>query len=151
MKRLLLALLFAPAAWAAGGAFDAPASVPVKAYSWSLNDFTPQGFLSMRLTGSEARPGGGDRADLSEVNLTLFSGTPEPEIQTILISPQASWYPKERRVSGPGQVRVIRYNHDREICEMTGEDWSYDEAGKKVSIGRNLHLVYLAPLHGIGP
>lgn len=135
-------------------AADSPpaiSTVPAGAYNWTQPLFTPEGYLSMRLAGSQARPVGADRIDLTEVNVTVFSGTPAPSVETILLSPAASYFPKYKRVSGSGGVRVIRFQNNRELYEITGEDWTYEDAGKRVSIHKNVHVVYSATLNGLAP
>jgi hypothetical protein len=152
MRRfLLLGLAACACGLRADNAPQVTATAPARARNWVLPLFTPEGYLSMRLTGSEAHPFDNDRVDLTEVNVTVFTGKAAPQVKTILLSPAASYFYREKRVSGPGAVRMIRYLGDREIYEITGEDWAYEEAGEKVSIRKNVHLVYAAPLNGLAP
>jgi hypothetical protein len=148
---LLMGLAAYPLGLRAADSPQAAAAAPAGAYNWTQPLFTPEGHLSMRLAGSEARPVGADRIDLTDVNVTVFSGTATPIVETILLSPAASYFPRDKRVSGTSGVRVIRFQDNREIYEITGEDWTYEEAGKRVSIHKNVHVVYSAPLNGLAP
>jgi hypothetical protein len=48
------------------------------------------------------------------------------------------------RAAGDGTVRLIR-----DDIEVTGSGWNYDHPGKKVSITRNVRVVFAAQLNDI--
>jgi|HubBroStandDraft_1064217.scaffolds.fasta_scaffold229396_2 hypothetical protein len=149
LRRALAAGLLAAAPLSSFGA-DGPSSLdqtaPARAENWILTLFTKDSYLSMRLSGSEVEPIGDDRIDLRDMNITVFSGDPSNRVDTILLSSQAIYFPHEMRATGTGGVRVIRND-----CEITGEDWSYEQEGKKVSIHRRVHVVYQEPLKAAAP
>ena len=122
----------------------APATTsPAK--NWVLPLFTDkEGFRSMTLRGSEARTLVANRIDVTDLNITVFSGDAAARVDSLLLSPQASFYPKENRASGEKSVRFIR-----DDVEVTGEGWSYDHALKKVSLARNARVVFSAQLNDI--
>jgi hypothetical protein len=130
---------------------DVTGDVPARVENWRTRIFNRENFLSMRLSGAEAEPVGKDRIDLKDMNITVFAGDGSTRIDTIILSPDASYFPRETRASGPDDVRVIRYRDGVEVCEITGEDWTYEQAGKKVSIRRHVHVVYRQPLNGFAP
>ena len=109
MKRpLLLLALFAIGFTRAQSPVPAPATT-APAKNWILPLFTDkEGFRSMTLRGSEVRPVGNTRVDVTDLNITVFSGDAAARVDSLLLSPQASFYPKENRASGEKSVRFIR-------------------------------------------
>ncbi len=127
----------------AAPASSAPVAVPAK--NWILPLFTAKdGFRSMTLRGSEVRPVSPARIDVTDLSITVFSGDAAAHVETILLSPAAIFFPKEKRASGDKSVRLIR-----DDIEVTGEGWTYDHHGKKVSFARNVRVVFRAQLNDI--
>ncbi len=140
-RLLASGLLLAPIA-ALSGAVP-PAPVPAK--NWVLPLFTAKdGFRSMTLRGSEVRPLGTTRIEVTDLNITVFSGDAAAHVETILLSPAAVFLPKEKRATGEKSVRLI---HDD--IEVTGEGWTYDHEAKKVSLARHVRVVFSAQLNDI--
>ena len=134
-------LLLAPVAALAAAA--PPAPVPAK--NWVLPLFTAKdGFRSMTLRGSEVRPVGSARIEVTDLNITVFSGDAAAHVETILLSPAAIFLPKEKRATGEKSVRLIR-----DDVEVTGEGWTYDHPGKKISLARNVRVIFRAQLNDI--
>lgn len=158
MNRLRLLLgLFAVGAALGGGALlgraqapkPAPAAsappVAVPAKNWVLPLFTAKdGFRTMTLRGSEVRPIGTQRVEVIDLSITVFSGDAAATVETMLLSPAASFFPKEKRATGEKSVRLIR-----DDIEVTGEGWTYDHEGKRVSLARNVRVVFRAQLNDI--
>jgi hypothetical protein len=134
-------LLLAPVAALSGAA----PSAPVPAKNWVLPLFTAKdGFRSMTLRGSEVRPLGTARIEVTDLNITVFSGDAAAHVETILLSPAAVFFPQEKRATGEKSVRLI---HDD--IEVTGEGWTYDHEAKKVSLARHVRVVFSAQLNDI--
>ena len=114
------------------------------AKNWALPLFTPEGFRSMTLRGTEVFTVGPDRIDIVDMNIAVFSGDASARVDTVLLSPSASFFPRENRAAGDDGVRLIRDDID-----VTGERWSYDYNQKKVSIQKNLRVAFRAQLSGI--
>jgi hypothetical protein len=119
----------------AGPTFGAPAQ------NWEMKIFTREGFRSMILRGTEARIGGENRYDVIDLNITTFSGTADARVESIFLSPSASFFTKETIARGDKSVRLIR-----EDMEITGEQWTYFHAQQKVSIQKNNRVVFHAAL-----
>jgi hypothetical protein len=149
-RRACLAFIACAAASIAGPArasAQEPASqdgAPAK--NWSLALFTKEGYHSMTLRGTEVRQVSEDRIDVVDINITVFSGDASARIDKIILSPSASYFPRENRASGAQSVRVIMVDDGAEI---TGEDWTCDEVGKKVSIRRHAHVTFRQQLPDI--
>jgi hypothetical protein len=109
--------------------------------NFRLPDFTPEGNRSWLLRGSEARYASQGQVDITGLNLTIFNGLPDGKVETLILSPTAEVRPGEMLVRGHDAIRVI---NDR--FEATGSDWNYDHREKKVSIGKNVHVVLHAEL-----
>jgi hypothetical protein len=129
-------------------ALAAPASprltAPAPARNYTLSLFSEQGYHSMHVRGASADLRNPARIGLSELTLTLFSGDASRRVDTIILSPEAVLVPESQQVSGPSAVRVIR-----DDLELTGQDWHYDHAGKKILIRRNARIVFRAELSDI--
>lgn len=122
---------------------NASAGVPAK--NWVLPLFTAkEGYRNMTLRGSEVRPVGNSRIDVSDLSITIFSGDAAAHVETMLLSPAATFFPKEQRAIGAKSVRLIR-----DDIEVTGEGWTYEHLGKKVSLARNVRVVFSAQLNDI--
>lgn len=120
-----------------------PVAVPAK--NWVLPVFTAkEGFRSMTLRGTEVRPVGTERVEVTDLSITVFSGDAAANVETMLLSPVASFFPKAKRAAGEKSVRLIR-----DDIEVTGEGWIYDHEGKKVSLARNVRVVFRAQLNDI--
>lgn len=104
---------------------------------WKLPLFTKEGYHSMSLRGEKVYPVSSNQIDVDNIEITVFSGDAAAQVTSILLSPKASYFPKENRASGPGAVRLIRDN-----IEISGEDWTYYQAGEKISIRRNARVVF---------
>ncbi len=139
------AMLGAVCLWCAAARAQAPApSAPAPAVNWVLPIFTDkEGYRSMTLRGSEVRPTGKNIA-VTDLNITIFSGDEKAHVDTILLSPEAMFFPKETRASGDKAVRVIR-----DDVEVTGVGWTYDHATKKVSLQHNVRVTFTAQLNDI--
>lgn len=121
---------------------QAPSTAP--AQNWVLPLFTDkEGYRSMTLRGSEVRPSGRNIA-VTDLNITIFSGDATARVDSILLSPNALFHPKEKRASGDSPVRYIR-----DDIEVTGVGWDYDHATKKVFLRQNVRVTFRAQLNDI--
>ena len=121
----------------------APAAPPAK--NWVLPIFTDkEGFRSMTLRGSAVQPVGANRIDVSDLNITVFSGDAAARVDSVLLSQSASFFPKTNLATGEKNVRLIR-----DDLEVSGEGWSYDHTSKKISIKTNTRVVFRAELNDI--
>lgn len=109
--------------------------------NFRLPTFTPDGFRSWLVRGSEARISGKNQIDITELTLTIFTGTAEDKIDTMILSPAARVLPDEALVAGPGTIRVIN-----DEFEASGSDWRYIHKEKRVSINRDVHVTFRAEL-----
>jgi hypothetical protein len=116
--------------------------VPNPAVNWVLPLFTDlDGHRSMTLRGATVKPSGDSSVAVTDLNITIFSGDAAARVETVILSQEATFFPRENRAAGQGGVRVIK-----DEVEVTGGDWTYDHAGKKVSIRRDVRVVYRAAL-----
>jgi hypothetical protein len=127
-------------AWAPRGSADEIAVAP-PARNWTLPLFTKEGFRQVTLRGDEVRPVSSDRIDVSGMNVTVFSGDAEARVDSVLISPEATFLLNEKTVQGDKAVRLVRDDVD-----VRGEGWSYNYNEKKVLIYRHTHVVFHSAL-----
>jgi len=119
-------------------------SVAPPATNWTLPLFTKEGFRQMTLKGNEVRPVTANQVDITGMNFTVYSGTAEAKVDSVLLSPRATFMINERVAKGDQTVRLVR-----DDLEVLGEDWTYLYNEKKVLIGRNAHVVFHAALPNI--
>jgi hypothetical protein len=122
-----------------GLAQDAALAPPAK--NWTLPLFTKEGYRQMTLKGSEVRPVDSDRIDISGLDVTVFSGGADAKVDTVILSPQASFMINEKVARGDEGVRMVRDDVD-----VTGVGWTYYYNEKKVLIAHNAHVVFHAGL-----
>jgi hypothetical protein len=132
-----------PLVLAAGGfAASIEANAPVK--NFSLPTFTKEGYHSVLLRGNEALFVSAQQIDVSGMQLTLFAGDATNRVETVIISPQARFFPDRNIAEGEHSVRVL---HDD--VEMSGTKWTYDHGQKKVVIDGNVRVIFHAQLKDI--
>jgi len=142
---LILALFACRAHAAEPIASPATATQPVVAKNWSLPLFTKEGHRTMTLRGTEARTLSADRIDIIDLNITTFTGDATAKVDSILLCRElASFFPNEKLVRGDASVRLVR-----DDIEVTGENWTYNHAAKKVSLARNARVTFKTSLPDI--
>ena len=121
---------------------QAPGTAP--ALNWVLPLFTDkEGFRSMTLRGSEVRPVGPNIA-VTDLNIVIFSGDAAARVDSILLSRQAEFRPKENRASGTDAVRFIR-----DDIEVTGVGWDYDHAARRIVLHSRVRVTFKSQLNDI--
>jgi hypothetical protein len=132
------ALLAAALGWAQ----DAAVAPPAK--NWTLPLFTREGYRQMTLKGAEVRPVTSDQVDIGGLDVTVFSGGPEAKVDTVILSPEATFMINERIARGDQSVRLVRDDVD-----VTGVGWTYYYNEKKVLIAHSAHVVFHSGLPDI--
>jgi hypothetical protein len=123
-------------AWAALCAWAA-----APAENWVVRTFTDkEGYLTAIFRGTEVRPEG-KNISVTDLNITILSGDAASRVETILLAPVATFYPKENRATGDKSVRIVR-----DDLEATGQAWEYDQAAKRVVIEGDVRIVFNAEL-----
>ena len=116
-------------------------TAPAPARNYTLSLFSDQGYHSMHVRGASADLRNPKQVGLTDLNLTVFSGDASRKVDTVILSPQAVLQPDSEMISGPARVRLIR-----DDLEITGEDWRYEHAAKRILIQRNARIVFQAEL-----
>lgn len=124
------------------GAQDIAVAPPAR--SWTLPLFTKEGYRQMTLRGDEVRPISADRIDIIGMNVTVFSGQADARVDSVLLSPEATFLINEKIALGDKSVRLVR-----DDIEVRGEGWSYNYNEKKVLISRHAHVVFHSTLPDI--
>ena len=130
---LTLALLFPAALFAA--------AVTAPARDWILPLFTKEGHRSMTARGTEARALSNERFQVADLTLTLFTGDVSATVDTIILSPAATFLPDDQRAFGTQHVRFIR-----DEVEASGREWTYDHRQKKISLNGDVRITFQAEL-----
>jgi hypothetical protein len=108
---------------------------------FSLPIFTREGFRSMLVRASSGRTVESNRVELTDMHLTLFSGDATNRIETIILSPVATFLPETRVARGEQSVRLINDNVD-----ASGTKWVYYQQEKRISLDQNVRVVFKAEL-----
>jgi|NGEPerStandDraft_6_1074524.scaffolds.fasta_scaffold08096_3 hypothetical protein len=118
------------------------ANAPV--INFRVSTFTRDGFRSWLLCGAEGTYVNDTQLDVVDLNLTVFAGNASNKVESVFLSPSAVALIGAGRVRGPKELRLIT-----DDFEATGEDWLYDHRQKKVSIHRDVRVVFHARLNDI--
>ena len=140
------ALSLGPAAGLLRGADERPTTLTTDApvINFRVPTFTKEGYRSWLLCGSEGLYINQDQLDIINLNLTVFTGDASNRVESVFLSPSATALLNAGQVRGPGRLRLI--NDD---FEATGADWVYDHRQKKVSIRKDVRVVFHAQLQSI--
>jgi hypothetical protein len=113
------------------------------ATNWVLPIFTDkEGYRMLRATGSQAVQGKTkDTLVVTNLGITIFSGDASERIETIFLSPLATFSLKDNRASGDQTVRIVR-----DDFEATGRKWDYDHAQKRVTLKGNVRIIFNAEM-----
>ncbi|RXK55428.1 hypothetical protein ESB00_05880 [Oleiharenicola lentus] len=112
--------------------------------NFRLPHFTPEGYRSWLVRGTEARYVNEDLVEIKELNLTRFNRQADEKVETMILSPAAQLRLTDRQVSGPESIRII---NDR--FEASGSQWSYDHEANKISIAKNVRVILHTQLNDI--
>ncbi|MBI5767402.1 MAG: hypothetical protein HZA93_06370 [Verrucomicrobia bacterium] len=125
------------------GAAEPAATPPAK--NWVLPLFSDkEGFRTMTLRGAAVQPVGRDRIDVTDLNITIFSGDATARVDSVLLAQSASFFPKTNLATGEKHVRLVR-----DDLEVSGDGWVYDHAARKISLKQNTRVVFRAELNDI--
>lgn len=139
MSRLSRIGLLVAGALSLAGAAASAADIVAPAHNWVLPVFTKEGFRSMLARGAEARVVTARQFEVIDLNLTLFRGDASAEVETVILSPAATFLPDEKVAHGEKSVRFIR-----DEVEASGTRWIYRQAEKKISLDGAVHVTFRA-------
>lgn len=123
-------------------ALSADAMAP--AQNWVLPLFTKEGFRSMTARGTQARLISAHEFEIIDLNLTMFTGDAKMQVESILLSPDATFLPDQKIARGEKSVRYIGEN-----IEASGMRWVYRHADKKISLDGDVRVTFAAELKNI--
>jgi hypothetical protein len=140
------ALSLASAAGLLRGADERPTTLTTNApvINFRVPTFTKEGYRSWLLCGSEGLYINQDQLAVTDLNLTVFAGDASNRVESVFISPSATALLNVGQVRGPGRLRLVS-----DDFEATGADWVYDHRQKKVSIRKDVHVVFHTQLKDI--
>lgn len=118
-------------------AFAASSLAP--AINWVAPLFTKDNFHSMTLRGAKASFPSNNEVVVEQLSITVFSGDAAKKVETTILSPAATFLPKQERARGEAGVHVVR-----DDLEAAGVHWIYDHAQKKVSLTGRVRIVFNA-------
>ena len=86
----------------------------------------------------------GPNIAVTDLNIVIFSGDAAARVDSILLSRQAEFRPKENRASGTDAVRFIR-----DDIEVTGVGWDYDHAARRIVLHSRVRVTFKSQLNDI--
>lgn len=113
--------------------------ITAPARNWVLPVFSKEGFRQMTARGTEARVLPDRQFEVTDLNLTFFSGDAAAKVETVILSPKAIFLPDDKLAHGEHSVRFIR-----DEVEASGTRWVYDHAHKKISLDGDVHVTFHA-------
>ena len=125
----------------AAGAFAASVETNAPVKNFSLPTFTKDDHRAALLRGNEALFISAQQINVTGMQLTLFAGDITNRVETVIISPEARFYPERNVAEGEHSVRVLR-----DDMEMSGAKWTYEKDQKKVVIDGNVRVIFHAQL-----
>jgi len=128
----------------AAGAFAASVETNAPVKNFSLPTFTKEGYRSVLLHGNEALFVSAQQINVSGMQLTLFAGDATNRVETVIISPEARFFPERNVAEGEHSVRVLR-----DDVEMSGTKWTYDKDQIKVVLDGNVRVIFHVQLKDI--
>ena len=142
MIRFLLFFLLSTALLSA-----APEKINAPIKNFRLPSFNKAGVRVSLLRGTEALYLSSSQIELHEMNLSLFHDDGTARVDTVLLSPSAVvtlGAENQLAVNGEETVRLIR-----DDVEATGERWHYDHTGKRLSLRKNVRVIFQAPIENL--
>ena len=112
--------------------------------NWVLPLWTKEGYRTMTARGSEARFINSNHVEVVDLNLTLFSADAATRVETILLSPAATFLPHDKVAHGEKSVRYIG-----DDIEASGVRWTYLHVQKKISLDGNVRVTFRAELKNL--
>jgi hypothetical protein len=113
--------------------------------NWSSAQFSKEGFRTMTARGTRALLDPiHHKYEVIDLNLTMFSGDPVTRVDTILLSPAATFLPGERIARGEKSVRYIG-----DKIEASGTRWVYRHDEKKISLDGDVRVIFSAELKNL--
>jgi lipopolysaccharide export system protein LptC len=138
-------LSFALAAFvalAAAGRAAEPTPAAAPALNWVVHVFSDkEGYRVLTARGAEARAQTNDNVLVTNLSITVYTGDATAQVETVFLSPLATFSAKTNRASGDQSVRVVR-----DDFEATATKWNYDHARKHVTLEGDVRIVINADL-----
>ena len=147
MKRLALIVpvllcLTAALAPAQTPAPKVKANAPAK--NLTLPTFDKAGKRETFMKAEEAFFVSANHIEVKNMHFTLFTKDGTGAFDSVLLAPTATFLRDKQTISGQDSVRLLREN-----IEVTGEQWSYNHAEKRVLIGNNVKVTFQDELKDI--
>lgn len=146
LAKILLFCLMPAAVWAANNQVSTDKPI----VNFRLPVFNAEGHRAWLVRGSEARQAPENRIAIKDLTLSSFTGKADEKVDTVLLSPEAMVSVTKVSsadsvvVTGPSTIRVIN-----DQFEASGSGWSYTGKDKKVSISKNVRVVFNAAFNDI--
>jgi len=105
--------------------------------NFSSTSWTEDNHRAWLLRASQARRDQ-DQVEVKELTLAIFPGKADNErVETMILSPTARVDLDAEVVTGADFIRVLS-----DEFEATGQDWRYTHREKRVTIAKNVHVVF---------
>lgn len=114
------------------------------AKNWVANLFTNEGYHEITARGTEMRMISAREFQVIDLSLTIYSGDAAEKLDTILLSPAATFLPAEKTAHGEKWVRFIGEN-----IEASGTRWVYRHDAKKISLDGDVRVTFSAELKNL--
>ena len=130
---------------AQGSAHGIKARAPIT--NFRLPIFDKYNRLSIFIQADKATVINDNRVDISDIRILQYdykdrhTQTRSTRNTSTLTSPYASFFKQEEEIHGPSNFLFKRYD-----VEVSGEQWKYFYKEKRITIDKNTHVIFRAPL-----
>ena len=114
-------------------------AAPIK--NFRLPTFTVEGYREFMLRAGEAVIPDPSHIEVRDMDLTVFTRDADEQTDARLTAPSATFLPDERIARGAETMRM-----ERADLTVTGADWIYDHKAQKLTINRDAHIIFRAPI-----
>ena len=139
---------FQPPAQSASGTSGKNLHTNIRVKKPRYPGFNDAGYRTLLISGEQGTLVNDRQITISGLDFTQYPGDGSAIVVTRITAPTANVFDFDKqkpRVTGDETVRFIRENE----FDITGENWAYDHALKKININKNARITYNAPLKNI--
>lgn len=112
--------------------------------NFKLPMFGKEGYRSWFLSGKQGIYVSQDEVDVLGMKINIFSGDARDLLEATIESPKAVMFINENKARGDDSIEVVG-----ESYHLTGKDWTWDGKLKKMTINKEVKVVFDQSLKGL--
>lgn len=112
--------------------------------NFKLPMFGKEGYRSWFLSGNQGIYVNKDQVDVLGMKISIFSDNAHDLLEATIESPKAAMFINENKAIGDDSIEVVG-----ESYHLTGKDWTWDGKLKKMTINKEVKVVFDQSLKGL--